>query len=410
MSTLPIVAFCLGLLGVMLFYGGLAEVSALPMAAGVIAGIAALLFGDKESPVGTRIAGATSIIFCITPVLIPVVQDLRMQQLATQRAAETRPLFAQLEERLGEIEPMIHEYYERRGYYPEIRGSEFLPFVGSDGRLRASEPMRGLDVPNDPFSPSSRPLRWAVLRDRGVIIASVGQSGVPEFPMPPVLMDGEPASPWAGFALTGTDPRHQTYDPTNGALSLGDVVHFVGKMDYEEAMEPLFDAWDYVHSRHPWVHPADRPRRSRGDTSIDQDSQSARDARGAKQLLEQGRYLAALALASRSARERPRHLAQWTDAETELGLIRGLAFYHLGCFREGADALLEYVDLHPNDPVGHFYLGAALHRGMRPDDALVHLAAAAMIAPNHQITPLATQCYEAALARQSPPFPSPRGL
>lgn len=410
MGVLPIVAFCLGIFAVILYYGGLAEVAALPMVAGILAGIGALLFGDKESPMGTRIAGATSIVFCLMPVLIPVVQDFRLQQLAAQRAAQTRPIYERLDERVAELKPKIAEYFDAQGYYPEVMGAEFLPFVGPDGRMQASIPMRGLEAPTDPFSPTNRALRWAVVRDRGVIITSVGQSGVPEYPIPPVLMDGPPASPWTGLALTGTDPRHQTYDPTNGALSLGDVVYFAGRMEYEEAMAPLFQAWDLVHSRYPWVHPQDRPRRSRGDTSIDPDSQSARDARGAKRLLEENRYLAALALGSRAARERPRHLAQWTDEERELGFIRGMAFYNLGSWREGADAFLEYVDLHPNDPAGHFYLGASLYRGMRTEDALVHLAAAAMIAPNHPITPLATQCYEAARNRRDPPFPAPRGL
>jgi len=304
----------------------------------------------------------------------------------------------------------VDEYYATHGFFPDLRGNEYLPYVGREGRLQAAVPMRRLEVPVDPFSSGNRPLRWAAIRDRGVVLVSVGQSGVAEYPLPPVLMDGPPAAPLAAFAMTGTDPRHRTYDPTNGGLSLGDVVHYAGRATYEEAMAPLFEAWDLAHSRAPWTPPAQRPRASRVQTGVQHDSQAARDAREALRLLEDRRYLAALALGSRAMRERARHEAQWTDSERQLGYIRGMALYHLAAYREAGDAFLEYVDLNPNDPVGHFYLGACLYIGQRPQDALIHLAAAAQIAPGHNITAIATQCYEAALAGRQPPFPAAAGV
>lgn len=410
MNVMPVVAFIFGLLAVILYYSGLPEASLVPMALGVLFGVTALLFGSKEEPTVTRATGAIAAVFALMPVAIPFVQQLRIDQLASERARETRPLYERFEERVEEAGPLIDRYFDRHGFYPDLRGGEYLPHIGGDGRPRTPPSLEGLASPRDPFSPTNASFRWAAVRDRGVLLVSVGQSGVAEFPVPPLLMDPPPASAHAGFALTGADPRHHTYDPTNGALGLGDLVAFRGRVSYEEAMEPVFSAWDTVHRRTTWIPPAQRPTPRGAQTTADPDSQSSRDAREAARLLDENNHLAALALASRAHQERPRHEAQWSDDERRIPYIRAVALYHLGAFRESADIMMEYLDLEPNDAAGHFHLGAALHQGGRESDALTHLAAAAQIDPNHRITPLATQCYEAALARRAPPFPPPRGL
>lgn len=411
MNLMPVFAFVCGLLAVILYYSGAPEASLLPMGLGVLLGVTALLFGSKEESAVTRGTGAIAALFALMPVAIPFVQQLRIDQLAGQRASQTRHLYERFEENIAEAAPLIDQYFETHGFYPDLRGEDYLPRVDDDGRLRTPPSLRGLASPRDPFSPVNASMRWIAVRDRGVLLLSVGQSEVAEYPAPPILMDPPPASAHAGFALTGADPRHHTYDPTNGALGLGDLIAFRGRVSYEEALDPLFAAWDEIHQRTSWIPPAQRPRPPRAtQTTADPDSQSSRDAREAARLLEQGRYLAALALASRAHQERPRHEAQWSEHERGIAHTRAMALYHLGAFREAADIMIEHVDLEPNDPAGHFYLGAALHQGGRESDARIHLAAAAQISPNHPITSLATRCYEAALARGTPPFPPPRGV
>jgi tetratricopeptide (TPR) repeat protein len=402
---LPFLAFAVGMMSVIVYYIGLEEYVFGPIVVTVAIAIVGVFFGDKKHPVTSRLACFAGIALACAPLGVPVVRDMRIQALARQRAAETAPTYQQIDEAVAALAPTIDAYYQRQGYYPDLNGPEILPRVGPDGRLQSAAAMPGLEAPVDPFAEHGLPMRWAAIRDNGVMIVSVGQDGVKELPLPGVMMDPPPAHPLTGMAQIGTDPRLRTYDPTNGGLSLGDVVRWHGQQGYEQAMDPLFRAWNDAEKASPY-----RPTQLRRAADPDPDPQSIRDAVGAQKLLERGEFLAAAALAQRSILHRSKYPAQWKAEDYSADFTKGMALYHLGAFRAAADALIDYTTSNPNDPVAHYYLAAALYKGGRRDDAVVHLTAASQIAPNDPITGQATASLQLLEQRRDPGFPAPAGL
>ena len=258
-----------------------------------------------------------------------------------------------------------------------------------------------LTAPADPFAPG-RDLRWVSVRDKGVMLVSVGQDGVAEMPLPGVPMDGPPMHDMAKFALTGYDQRLRTYDPTNGSLGLGDVVRWVGRKEYSTTFEPLFDAWDEAHDQSPY-NPTVKAR----STAADPDPQSHRDAQGAERLLGDEDYLAALALATRGLNELESFEAEWSASEVRLNLTRGIALYHLGAYREAADALNIYLSYSPNDALGHYYIANALWRGGNRGAAMEHMSAAAQIDPNANFVNTAQAALEKMMSGGQPTLIEP---
>lgn len=400
---LPVFAFFTALGSIIAYFIGFPSAS-IPFAVlTVLVAIFGILFPDEKRAASGRVACGVAVLMAATPFAAPFVQAQRYKILERQRAAETRDKYAAIDEAVERIAPIIERYYAQHRFYPDVEGDALLSRVTPNG-LQTPPSMEGLSAPTDPFSPNAASMRWCAVRDHGVLLASVGQDRANQLPLPGVMMDPPPAHYLAAWAQLGVNPRTQMYDPTNGALGMGDVVRFVGKSDLDGALAPLDEAWDSAERKSPY-----RPTKRKRATEPDPDPQSVRDAEGAADLYAEGRYLAAAALASRSVQERHPYPAQWKDADLGADLTRGMALYQLGAFRAAADALIDYTESVPNDAMAHYYLAAALYKGGRLQDAQIHIAAAAQIDQNAAIAQQAYRAQQALERGGTPGFPEPAG-
>jgi len=405
-AMLPPLAFMFAFFAVLMHLAGWGELLILPLAITALLALLGLAFAHPERPASSRIACLMAVALAASPLAVPWVQGIRLRHLENRRDAVTAPMFKAMDAQVQATKPAILAYHQQNGLFPDVYADKMLGYVDRTGALR--QPPAGtadLKPPRDPFLSGNSLMRWAAIRDKGVLLVSAGQDGVPEFPLPGVMMDGPPAEPMSDIATLGVDPRWKTYDPTNGAISLGDAVYFAGPISYEEAMKPLFSAWDAAHSSSAW-----RPTVLKHSADIDSDPQSARDAAGAEVLLSKSEWLAALALASRARGLRDPYQAQWKDADLRVDRTRGLALYQLGAFREAADALIDYVALQPNDALGHFYLGASLFQGGNRDAAMIHLQAAAQISVTDPIEDTAYGIIQQIGRGVAPSFPPAAGV
>ncbi len=402
-NQIPFYAFVVALFSVIIDRLGFPVVSIIPMGITFVLMVVGLIYGSREKPVSSRIACVMAFVLSLTPVLMPLIKAARLSYLEKIRDHETKPLFAKLDAEVEKVSPLIDVYYKKYSVMPDLTGRETmlqaLDRSGNPARLPA---MEGLSAPTDPFSKDSNPARWVAVRDAGVLMVSVGQDGTTEMPLPGVLMDRAPAQRLTGFAMLGVDPRLVTYDPTNGALSVGDVVRYHGNAPYEETFKPLFEAWNDANRVSPF-----KPTKLASPRSPDPDPQSLRDAAGAEKLLKEGKYMAALCLASRALNERPAQEPMWKDGDYTAERTRGLALYQLGAFREAADVLVGYTKLRSNEPFVHFITGASLYYGGNPDDAKRHVAAAAQISASDPVKDQAQACYEQLVRGGAPAFPQP---
>lgn len=398
MALVPFIAFMTALLSVILYYGGLGFLSIIPFLITALFSLTGLIVGVKERPYSSRIASAMAALLGATPLIAPVVQDIRYAQLEAARAREMAPNYEKMAEIEEELTPEIMDYRQRHGIYPEFMGDKMLPYVDDNGALTDRPRWSEMEAPPDPFD-ASKPLRWVAIRDTGVLLVSVGQDGEPQMPLPGVAMDGPPMHPFAPLASVGADPRERRFDATGSPLGIGDLYIWVGEEDYEEAFFDLFTAWDNVHDESPYTP---KEKRREEDTP-----QSTLDSQAAQQFMKEGRWLAVLAAASRGANERHRYPAQWTPDDTLLDYIRGRAFYELGAFRHAADALLVYISSQPNDATAHFYAAAALYYGGNQQGARLHLTAAQQIDPNNPVAGQADAILPQLDRNQRPGFPVP---
>lgn len=399
---IPFASFAIAVFTIIVYYIGFQEVGFALMGITAIFALAGMIFGDKDHPISGRVSSVLAAALAFAPVLGPMVKEFRLDQLAAQRAAETAPYYRQMDEIAAELEPEIFAYRERTGIYPDMQGEEVQPRVAPDGQLQTPPPAPELAVPQDPFLKSGQDLRWIAVRDRGVLLVSVGQDGVAELPLPGIMMDPPPAHPMTGFAILGLDPRTRIYDPASGGLGLGDVVRWIGESDMKEAFADLYKAWDLAEDRSPY-----RPTEKKRPSDVDDNPQSARDSRAAEKLLRENEYLAAAALASRAINERHVYEAQWKAEDYRADMIKGIALYNLAAFREAADALIDYTVTNPNDAVAHYYLAAALYRGGNPAAAETHLSAASVIDPQNSISSAAYSALQSLESNREPAFPTP---
>ncbi|CAN5478620.1 hypothetical protein BH09SUM1_BH09SUM1_10130 [soil metagenome] len=406
MGTLPYITFVVALFSPLLYFAGAPSMVVVPFVLAAVLGIAGMIFGDKAKPVSSRVASLLAIVLAACPLAIPYAQSVRLGILEKRRAEVTKPIYEKMDADFEAVKPKIADYYKTYHVMPEFSALDLVGHVDEQGVYQKAPDVK-LAAGEDPFSPIHNPLRWAAVRDSGVVIVSAGQDGEREMPLPGVLMDGPPANPLTGFAMTGVDPRTVTYDPTNGALGLGDVVHYYGRKPYEETFKPLFDGWTKADKLSPYA-----PTIKDNAADKDHDPQSARDNEGAEKLLAEKDYIGALALASRGLRVRDPLPIQWSPGDSRLDFTRGLALYHLGAFREAADAFGDYTVNTPNDASGHFYRAAALFFGRADrNQTLMHLSAAMQIDAQNPDAALAAACYDA--VRQgstTPPFPPPAVL
>ena len=374
----------------------------------VIAAIIALMFRDENNPTTAVIAPILAIIMGSIPFTLPAVRDLRTWQLARARAIETAPMYAAFNKIVTDFTPEVQRYQKEHDVLPDFNGAAPVPYVNAKGALTRRPANDRLSPPADPFVEDGRAIRWIAIRDEGVLLVSVGQDGAAELPLPGPPLDPAPAHPLAGFAQTGLDPRIAIYDPTNGALGLGDVVELLPLADQTRAtaLAPLFAAWDLAQKTTPYA-----PTQGLGMTEKDPSPQSSRDATGAMKLLEQNEDLATVALASRGLRERSLFVAQWTDLDGQLERIAGTALYHLGAYRAAADSLILGLENRPNDVEAHFMLGCAYYATNERDQAIRHWMIAAQIDPRGgEVCDRAGAAAEALRNGGRPEIPRPRIL
>jgi tetratricopeptide (TPR) repeat protein len=404
MQIMPFLALVFATLSVLLHFAGQSTAMAVAALVTALCGLVGLAVGVAEKPISSRVASLLAILLGFAPFAEPPLQEMRRQSLERRRALETAGQYRAIDDSVSALTPLLLAYRQSAGFFPDFHNGQQLPVINPQGILTQPPPAAPIAPPRDPFSPTGASMRWAAVRDWGVLMVSVGQDGVVELPLPGVLMDGG-AHPLAGFAAVGQDTRLVTYDPTNGALGLGDVVRWVGTVAEGPMFAPLHAAWDLAERRSRWS-----PTKLRRATEPDPDPQSARDGLAAERLLIEGEYLAALALASRALNHRHAYQAQWKPGDMNIQRTRGLALYNLGAFREAADALVDHLATTPNDATAHFFAAAALFAGGRRDFALVHAAAAAQIDAGSPFANPAQQRYEEMLRGQAPGFPAPLGV
>jgi len=401
MQSMPFVAFVFAVIAVLIALNGFPTVALVPMALCAFAAFIGVAVGHAERPVSSRISCVMALLLATSPLTAPMLQELRLRQLERARAAETAPLYAEVDRAVGQLAPLLDAYAQAAGVFPDFNGTTPLPYINAQNAQVDPLPAPGIQPPSDPFHPQRAPMRWVAVRDYGVLMVSVGQDGVAELPLPGVFLDGT-AHPLAPFAAVGQDPRLVTYDPTNGGLGLGDVVRFHGRVSQDALFGELYRAFDAAEKASPW-----RPTVKKRASEVDPDPQSARDAAAAEKLQATGDNLAALALASRARNVRDRYPAQWKPADFSIDRTRGVALYHLGAFRESADALIDHLGSSPNDAIAHFWLAAAMAGAGNRQAALMHISAAAQIDAASPAATASVARFEELSRGGKPAFPPP---
>jgi len=358
--------------------------------------------GVPEAERRARVAAVLSMILAAIPFLKPPIDAVVLRIREARRAKETAPLYARLQTELKSIGPALDAFRDKTGVYPTMFGNSLLPAFDEKGKPVAdAEKIPHPTLAADPFDPTRR-TNVIPIGGKGALLVSVGQDGVAEWPDPGVVLsiDGEPSDPLAPFAAAGIDLRTVTYDPTNGALGLGDVVLWHGRegTTMEEALKPLAEAWDDVDRLTP-------PPAEDSETGL---PLAVDDAKTADQLLKDGKWLGALAAASRAVQNRRIHPNFWETPELRRAdYIRALALYQLGHFRAAADTMIDYLAFSPNDPEGHYHLAVNLWLGGRRDEARRHFAAAFEMDPKSPVAPKAIEAWEAVRKGGTPKFDIP---
>ena len=376
---MPMLAGISATIAVVLHFSGV-EGAAVPMVGlTLILAIMGLISPGKEDKVSGRVFAVLCIVASATPFISDALRSFRLGQLERKRAAQTAPMYATLETVRGAFQTAASAYVQQYGVYPEfaVDGTP-LPYIVADGSAVTAAPLEGFKIPPDPFVPG-RTLRWAAVGTEGVMLVSAGQDGVVEHPLPGPAMDGLPYDPLAPFAALGVDLRTVTYDPTNGALGLGDIVMWSGTKSRDEVFKRLDDAWTVATSRSPML-----PEPKKGE-AIPLIRQSDQDAKEAKKLFLEGNELAALMLAARAVPRRPPNTGTWTAEETGASALIGIVLYRAGHFRMAADALGDHLEMVPNDVEAHIYAGAASYLSGDLQRARLHYAAASQIDPKHAL-------------------------
>lgn len=260
--------------------------------------------------------------------------------------------------------------------------------TGATGTTNATAiPGSGLRVaiaiPNDPFEDLSGVCRyWSNTRDQWVLL-SKGPDKTIDIKLPPAFRSMDRAdSRGRWLAVNEENFANLLYDPTNGSLGKGDLLWVDGSADATVAFQnSMTGAWSRAMSTIGSTRPGAN------------DAQTAGAA--ARSLYDQGDTLAALAAGTYSGTKIPRYRAQQTAPDFEGRLAQGQALYDLGDPRMAANALAAYIELNPNDPRGHYHLGAALYYSGDTEEARGQFAAASQIDEAH---PLARPAYDALLA------------
>lgn len=389
-----------GLAMILMLFG--VELAAIPFfLLTAIFAILGMIYPDDESPASSRAYCVVAIIGAALPFIVPQVRALRYRIEERARAKETAPMYSDLARYEKDLASPLSSYRAMHGNYPDFHKGKLLPRLTPQGGFEpAPPPDVAVYPPRDPFAPNLD-MRWLALGGEGVLLVSFGQDGIQDMALPGSVMDPPPANPFVLLGLSGLDPRHATYDPTNGALGLGDVVQWYGNEPLEKKAKFLHDAWDVVHRRFPPAPPKKK---------AEDERPSHVEARRAEMLLDDGEDLAAMLLASRAINQLVGGPKIWSWEEKRAFFIRGLVLYRQGHFRAAADALVDAVTAHPNDPRVHLYLGSSYYRGGDRANAILHWNISAQMSLEDPSSNSAAECLQALENNQWPPMPeSPVG-
>lgn len=366
MSPLPTLAFVLGSISLLLHLFGLRLHVELML--GITTGVAVMAVAKAKPEIAERLSaaftGLMAVLAAATPLLVPVVLQLRLARLEAIRARETASMYKALDALREPFRKAVLNYHTAHGVFPDLDAEgKPLPAADATGRINPMPPVEGFALRDDPFRPDSK-LRWAAIPGLGVMLVSVGQDGLREMPLPGASLEYGNADPLAGVLSLGVDVRLVTYDPTNGALGNGDIVVWAGREEYSTALSPAFAALDRAEKRSPmnWKPTAEQARAR---------EQARRDATGAAALSGEGDDRAALALASRAILQRG-PVASWSPEERRASFLRGHALYQLQAYRSAADALVDHLVAAPNDGEAHGLLGCAYYLGGDAENARIH--------------------------------------
>lgn len=403
MSNYVVFAFLFAFFNALALFAGYTAANIPLFALAVLFGLMGLRKpGVPESERRARIVAVLAMIFAALPFLKPPIDAFVLRLRENRRARQIAPLVARLQTDVAGMAQGLDAFRAATGKYPPMDGNSLLPVFDTKGMpIENADKLPLPTVPSDPFDPTRR-LTVIPLGEKGALIVSTGQDAVPEWPSPKDLLaiDGDPSDPLAPLAWSGIDLRAATYDPTNGALGLGDVVLWHGSegTSKDDALRPLHDAWDEVDRLTP-PPPADS---ETGQPDAKDDATTAGD------LLADGKWLGALAAASRAVQNRRIHPNFWETPELRRAdYIRAIALYNLGHFRSSADTMIDYLAYSPNDPEGHYHLAVALWLGGRRDDARRHFAAAFEMDPASPVAAKAIDAWEAVRANRTPRFDTP---
>lgn len=406
MGVAPVLAGFFAFLNVLTIWAGGGLAVQLPL---LILTIFTSIYGlakpGEESPANGRTLSIFAIVFALLPFIKPQIEHWAYLRRERIRAQETAPRYEDLAQKIEQYEADLFAFREKWGQYPPLDGSTRYPMFDAQGaRLNVPE-NAAPQPPFDSFTLSS-PMTVVPIGGTGALIISVGQDDQRDWPQlrDIIAIDGEPKDPLAPLAWTGVDLRTRTYDPTNGALSPGDVITWVSHtpLDKDDALKRLDDAWNRVHALTPL--PKTKPQKG-----VEPIPDAEDDARTAEKLLEDEEWLGAIAAASRAAANRRPHPNFWAGvpALARADFNRGYALFQLGHFRTAADFMLQYLQTAPNDVEALYWAGVCLYLGRNYEGAKRHFAAAFQIDPNHALAPKAMAAYTAMNAQRPPDLPRP---
>lgn len=354
--------------------------------------------GD-ESPANGRVMAVFAILFAGLPFVRPHIEALALARRERIRTAETVAQYANWEKGIESLTPQLDAFFDRYGILPAFEHGRAVPLFRPDGNPLEPGGILPIAAPTDPFTTAGGASIYPV-GALGALVVSVGQDGVGQFPPTryAVSMDGQPNDPLAPFANIGADLRLITYDPTNGSLSTGDLVHWHsrGGVTRDQAFKRLDDAWNKVNRLTPLTAKGREPKFYAPED----------DALTAGNLFRESDWLGTLAAASRAVQNRRPHPNFWTNPDLfRADFYRGYALFQLGHSRAAADIFQEYLAVRPNDPEAHYWTGLAYFLGGDVDSARFHLAASFQLEPNHPIARAGAEVYDAVRARRPPTLP-----
>ncbi|MCB2155443.1 hypothetical protein KQI84_11190 [bacterium] len=402
MGPIPLLTTLIAVASVILMFGGMNGLALPIFAVAAVIGCLGFAKPGNENPRNGRVLAGFAIAIAFLPVAKPFIDQLALQRREAIRARETAPLYKAFDTNAAALGQRLDAFASKYGQYPALGESgAALPMFNPDGSRLEINPADVPILPKDPFAPA-RVVRVAPVGNLGALIISVGQDGVPEMPLPQPVIDAQPNDPLAPFALIGRDVRTLTYDPTNGALGLGDLMAWHGRQGVtrDQAFNRLDDAWRDIDRLTPPPPP---------DAEYPGIPASEDDALTAMRLLEDKKYLAVVGAASRAVATRRPHPNFWGNEELfSADLNRGLALFQLGHPRAGADLLISYLVNRPNEPIAHYYLGVMLLMGGADAKlAARHFAAGFQLDPNSPIAPRSAAAFEAIERSTMPELPQP---